>query len=226
MTDLGTLGGISSEAAALNSLGQVVGESRTGQVGTGHTPITHAFLWQNGAMTDLGTLHGGSSSAVAVNDHGQIVGSSDGHAVVWQNGSMTDLGTLPGDETSEADAINERGQIVGTSHNATGIDHAFLWENGILRPLDPTPARSSWATDINERGQVIGEFGSNPNSALWHAFVWERGKLTDLGTLRGRNLGSSADDINNHNQIVGWSAAPGGIHPEWGRPVLWTLRSG
>jgi len=41
----------------------------------GATPVSHAFLWQNGVMTDLGTLDF-SSAASAINDSGQVVGSS------------------------------------------------------------------------------------------------------------------------------------------------------
>src|SRR5258708_2411771 len=69
--DLGTLGGLNSEAMGINNLGQIVGDS---QIANGST---HAFLFSSNVMTDLGTLGGPNSAAIAINDAGQIVGNSD-----------------------------------------------------------------------------------------------------------------------------------------------------
>jgi len=51
--DIGTLGGQSSVANAINNNGQVVGYSQV--LIAGHN---HAFLWQEGQMIDLDTLGG------------------------------------------------------------------------------------------------------------------------------------------------------------------------
>jgi probable HAF family extracellular repeat protein len=81
--DLGTLGGRSSDAAAINERGQIVGASAT------RSGAYHAFIWENGRMTDLGTLaRAKGSGAVAINERGQVVGSSTmrnhkTHAVLW-----------------------------------------------------------------------------------------------------------------------------------------------
>jgi probable HAF family extracellular repeat protein len=73
MTDLGTLGGASSDARGLNDDGDVVG---TAQNAAGQA---RAFLWRNGVMTDLNTLVPPETgwvleSAAAISNGDQIVG--------------------------------------------------------------------------------------------------------------------------------------------------------
>ena len=77
LVPLGFLGtGTDSEAAGINSSGEIVGFSGTVPYGTPANMDGHAFLYSNGAMTDLGTLGGSFSYATAVNDSGEIVGYS------------------------------------------------------------------------------------------------------------------------------------------------------
>src|SRR6202050_2025640 len=87
MTDLGSLGYGTTFATAINSTGQITGESYLGtevQVPceTRHdkppcfTHPGHAFLWSKGTMTDLGTLGGLDSAGSALNDLGEVVGTS------------------------------------------------------------------------------------------------------------------------------------------------------
>jgi probable HAF family extracellular repeat protein len=77
--DLGTLGGLNSEATAVNRRGQVVGDSAVGP----EPYQLHAVLWDEGEAIDLGTLDGGlSSQALDINRRGEIVGwSLDEHGV-------------------------------------------------------------------------------------------------------------------------------------------------
>jgi probable HAF family extracellular repeat protein len=53
---------------------------------------------------------------------------------------------------------------------------------------------------INDRGQVVGE--SAPAGGFIHAFLWQHGRMFDLGVLPG-DESSFAYDINNRGQIVG-----------------------
>jgi probable HAF family extracellular repeat protein len=88
LTDLGTLGGDSSRAIAVNERGQVLGVSRSAD-GT-----DHAFLWTSGRMVDLGRVGSSLGQAYDLNDEGQAIGpmwtpsvappiTSDAKPVMW-----------------------------------------------------------------------------------------------------------------------------------------------
>jgi probable HAF family extracellular repeat protein len=196
--DLGTLGGRSSQANAINSSGVIVGVS---SVAGSEQP--HAFIWKSGVMTDLGTLAGGQSEATAINDDSIVVGwsrvvSGDQRAVRWKHGKKRNLGTLGG-RNSEARGINAFGVIVGWSETATGARHAFIWKNGVMTDLGTLGGDFSHANGINRSGTVVGV--SHTASGKNHAFRWKDGVFKDLGTL-GR-LTSYASAINTKGQIVG-----------------------
>lgn len=113
LTDLGTLGGPTSDALAINGSGHVVGTADTGQ-----EYLFHAFLHDGEKMTDLGTLGGDLSVASSINDAGQIVGFSttaDGGSAefLYENGRMYDIaGLATGGYTELRHArISESGQI-------------------------------------------------------------------------------------------------------------------
>ena len=181
MIDLGVLEeGRRSLAYDLNDRGQVVGASTTRSEETARAP-EYAFVWEDGEMTALPAVEGEYSAAVAINRDGVIVGvaSTDGgegldfgvgiHAVRWEDGEVTDLGTLGEGESSAANAINRDGAIVGNSliepgppTGRAGESRACLWAaDGELYDLNELiPEDSGWvlerATDINDRGQIIG----------------------------------------------------------------------
>ena len=88
LTDLGTLGGLTSSAYGINDDGQVVGDSYTSG------GYDHAFLYSGGTMHDLGTLGGIESQAYGINNSGQVVGCSmtsgntATHAFLYSGGAM------------------------------------------------------------------------------------------------------------------------------------------
>ena len=214
ITDLGTLGGSFSDAAAINASGQVVGSSTVGTA-------THPFLYSGGHMTDLGTFGGTSGAASGINHAGQVVGtaSSTGdtisHAFLYAGGKMTDLGTLGG-SYSVATGINNAGQIVGEAYTTGSyagtcgppgcpITHAFLYAAGSMTDIDTLGSNVSVANGINDAGQIVG-FSSNGNGSV--AFLYSGGITATLGTLPG-GTNSSANGINIAGQIFGWSGTIG-----------------
>lgn len=191
---LGTLGGTESRAFGINDRGQVVG--RAG-VTTG-SACYRAFLYADGAMTDLGALGGGWSAAYDINNRGQVVGwaetsSRHNHAFVYSRGTMVDLQPL-GASTSSATGINDRGQVVGEADQ-----RAFLWAAGTAIDLGTLGGAWADAQGINTTGQIVG--GADIADGTRHPFLYQDGRMTDLGTLGDYGVGSC---INDAGQVVGW----------------------
>jgi len=154
---------------------------------------------------DLGTLGGATSVALGINDLGQVCGGADmadgkRHAFLWDNGVMTDLGTVPPTSQSGAWGINNQGAVVGWSSGTGNGGFGFIWENGEMKRLLETNT-SIQGYAINDNRQVVGIYRA-PTSTD-HAFLWEDGVLTDLGTLGGSF--SIAWDINEY-----WPRSAGG----------------
>lgn len=218
MTDLGTLGGQSSEAFAINNAGQVVGQA---QVVSGYR---RAFLWQKGRINELPGGKDASTSnnsAIAINASGQIIGESNNRGVRWHNGQHTSLGGLLLLFGNESGAINDQGQVIGhllKNGQRPVRRHACLWNKGKLSDLGTLGGAQSYARAINNRGQIVGvagkesapspvkpgSFHDDPEARVdivTRAFLWENSKMKDLGTLGGPN--SEAWAVNDKGEVVG-----------------------
>ncbi len=204
-TDLGTLpGGASSQAVWISSNGIIAGTAQNGE----EDPLLpgwgqfRAVLWKDGKIIDLGTLEGGYESAIGnVNSKGQAVGLS--------------LNTVPDDFS-----------LIAPGFFPTQT-RAFLWQNGVMQDLGTLGGDDAIADFINERGQVAGNSYTNttPNATTGvptlDPFLWENGKMTDLGTLGGTN--GTPLGFNNRGEVVGISNLAGDAIPH---PFLWTRKHG
>lgn len=204
-TDLGTLGGSSSDGYALNNLGLVVGGSNlTGE--PSYTGFRHAFL-NDGSAHNLGTLGGSYSVAHGINDHGVVVGESStanggGHTFLY-DGAMHDLhalGNVGSFKSTVATAINNAGQVVGYVSEST-FQHAFLYD-GTLHDLTPNfpSGVSGQAVAINTLGEVL-------INGTWGPHLYRPGIGTayygDVINSLGGWDAMNANGINDFGVIVG-----------------------
>ena len=182
--------------------------------GQGRQIDSHVFVWQNGRARALFPLSA-DSEAELVSPRGDVVGwhmvGKARRAFLWRGGPPTDL---PGVD-AVANGINASGDIVG----AAGGD-AALWHDGSLRDLGTLGGSGSSASAINDRGEVVGS--SDTASGDTHGFVWEDGRMTDLGVLSDTADArrSEADAINAQGTIIGTSRTRAGFDVA----VLWTPR--
>jgi len=164
------------------------------------------------------------------------------HGVVWKHEGIFDLGTLKGGFESIANAVNNRGEVVGYANNAVpdseslaGLGsqtRAVVWRNGEIHDLGTLGGTDAVALYVNDRGQIVGqsytsssvppptpECGDSPMTL--HAFLWENGRMTDLGTLGG--LCASAFALNNRGQVAGEATIAGDTEAHaflWERGVM------
>ncbi len=178
--DLGSLGGGYTHASDINALGQVVGQSQP------HAGSVHAFIWQTGIMTDLGSLGGlsGYASASGINDIGQVVG----YATAF-DGLIHAFLLTP--EDTDGNGAPDRW------FRDSNIDG----KNDLMLDL----GANSYAYDVNNAGRVVGLLGTG---SYQHAFRWQNGIMTDLGTLGGDS--SNATAINDAGQVTGVSGTSTG----------------
>jgi len=145
--------------------------------------LARAATAQRYTITDLGTLGGSQSIGLDISQGGQVTGNSSiaclhcslSHAFLYHNGYMQDLGTLPG----------------GSFSAGYGVSGGARHERGERQEILVTGSSNLEACSFNNCSPV-------------HAFLYENGNMSDLGTLPG---GSNSEGyaVNRTRQVTGWA---------------------
>lgn len=186
-----------SDTTAINALGQVVGTSETDSVDplTGFNEI-RAVIWNNGQIQNLGTFGGNQSAGWTINNRGQVAGFA--------------LNDIP-DPYSMFDL-----PILGSSNGTQ--TRAFISHNGKLEDLGTLGGPDALGFYINDLGEVAGVSYTNANPEGLtgvpevHPFLWQNGKMKDLGSFGGAGIPfftTSINGMNNRGQIIGALPLPG-----------------
>jgi probable HAF family extracellular repeat protein len=97
-----------------------------------------------------------------------------------------------------------------------------MWHDGVMRDLGTLGGPDAFATWINEGGQIVGYsyVNSTPDPVIGippiHPFLWDRGRMIDLGTFGG--VFALALNLNNRGQVVGFMDLAG---DQTSHPFLW-----
>ena len=210
ITELGTLGGDSTNAVAINSKGQVVGDSETKPKTGEKLGERHAFIWEAGVgMRDLGTLGGAECHAVGINNKGQVIGRCEtgrlykSQEVIWgADGAPDHVRHFdPPQFVGKVSPAIPRWKQLGYEPT-----HAFLWDwaHG-MQDLDSRlgePEYSDRAVEaraINDNGDVVG---------VWRTTGGTNGFLLKAdGSIKRTGMGAMPDiepvGINSRGDIAG-----------------------
>ena len=138
------------------------------------------------------------STPLAANSAGQQIGESFAfsgiaetaqHGYLYSGGQMIPLiptGANGGTWSSNPIAINQVGQVVfnGGTPSSVGAN-AYLYSNGTTTNLGTLGGTTTYAANLNDKGQVVGwsDSSNSPYSSNPSAFVYENGKMYDLSKM-------------------------------------------
>lgn len=182
--------GVASRGNAINDAGSVAGFS---DLASG---VRHATLWRNTTPTDLGTLGGPNSSVVwpGISNNGWVAGIA---------------------ERADSDPNNEDWSCSAFFPSVTHhVCRGFAWHEGVMTALPTFGGTNGFATEVNERGQIVGWAETPvhdptcvaPQVLQFRAAIWNarEGTMRQLRPLPGDST-SAATAVNDEGVAVGIS---------------------
>jgi uncharacterized membrane protein len=194
---------------AINDWGAAVGRYESAN-------RTHGFVrTATGELFTIDFPGAGFTVAGALNNHGEIVGwyslpgAAVRHGFLLQEGEFTTFDP-PGSTFTNPLGINDRGDIVGrfcTNASSACLEpgngdfHGFLLRDGEFTILDVPGSIETNAWKINDRGDIVGGFGT-PDRRI-ELFVLGRGEFSTFPLPNGMPLSEDNGGINALGDIVG-----------------------
>ncbi|KOT86329.1 hypothetical protein ADK86_39495 [Streptomyces sp. NRRL F-5755] len=209
---------------AINDNGQLAGSHRGGP-----EDLQTAAAWPGGAAAEPVFLETDpryrDSRAHYLNNRGQVVYRSSERPALPYRGFVYDLASgarteivPPAGQTSGVypRGFNDSGQLISSVYDS-GTTYAFFWDGRTATDL--TPLGISGLTGLNARGQVLGTYRPASGGGFARAFIWQDGRLTDLGTLGpyGIDLSFTRQSMNDLGDVIGISHTADGH-----LPFLWS----
>jgi uncharacterized membrane protein len=178
----------------------------------------HGFLMTNGSLTMLDVPGAAGTIVAGINSAGDVVGQFVGnngvlHGFLWPAyGSFTVI-DAPGATLTLARGINAAGDVVGFYDTpARDRRRGFLFSRaGAYTVIDlpnaaGPPINGTWATSINERGDIVGPFFDG--SAI-HGYLMSGETVTQLDVPFAGATQTQAWSMNSQGDIVGYYVVGG-----------------
>ncbi|MHB1457339.1 MAG: hypothetical protein ACYC0V_10530 [Armatimonadota bacterium] len=164
-------------------------------------------VWQDGSISELKAPGGCSIYVRGINNNGQIVGQlvdgyGKGSGFIIEDNRIRVLDTVDGMQADPQD-INDKGQILVHRYNARTPVRSFILHEGQQTELTADGFLYKIALAINDSCDAVGtvkgrEYGEK-------GVLWRDGKLIFLGSLRRGVRICNPLDLNNKNQVIGFS---------------------
>lgn len=195
----------------INDFGQLAGQyNMSGQV-------AHAMVYRKGRFETLdphGLFGDNFAAAGGPNDQGVLFGayadaSSNQHGFVLRHGEVRTI-DFGSHLNSNVDYVNVFGVMAGVYWDADGIFHGVVRDHQHDTPFDVAGARDTYPLGINNAGEIVGYWDTNPSSP--HGFLrTPDGLIFSLDVPDAGSGGTAAFAINDVGQVTGYYADTSGL---------------
>lgn len=180
--------------------------------------LWHGFSYAGATYSTIDAPGAAQTSAFRITNGGAIVGAVNPGAgpSTYADGYLNVAGTFtpiafPGAVETGAFGVNESLTIVGSYRTEPPVGagfgyHGFVWSAGTFTTIDIPNASGTFddtsVWDINNLGQLVGEYGSFCSACPSRSFFWDAGAVTTFAPFGEAQSGALG--LNDLGAIVGW----------------------